>query len=251
GEGLLLLRVWEVTRAPRHLGAAVARGEWLRHHAIRDALGCHWLRVLNPGNPRSRSRTAFSAGAAGVGHFLLALYEATADRRWAALTGETADTLLRHAVPDGAGLSWPFTYGGDGSLAPNQWCIGAPGIGWFLAEAAAVLREPRYAAAACAAGRTTYAAGDLRRNPSQCHGLAGAAELFLALYRLTGDSVWLDRAHDFAQRIMGYRTQTPDGDAWQADEPGLTSPDFFCGAAGVGHLFLRLSTPEQPGLPFA
>ena len=108
-----------------------------------------------------------------------------------------------------------------------------------------------YLATAKAAGETTYAYGDVRSNPSQCHGLAGCAELFLALYRLTGEPVWLGRAHDFAVQALGYRMSTPYGDVWRADDPGCYSPDFFCGAAGVGHFFLRLGAPDRLELPFA
>ena len=39
-----------------------------------------------------------------------------------------------------------------------------------------------------------FAYGDVRRNPSQCHGLAGNGELFVELYRLTGDARWRHRA---------------------------------------------------------
>jgi hypothetical protein len=89
----------------------------------------------------------------------------------------------------------------------------------------------------------------VRRNPVQCHGLAGNAELFLELYRATGKPLWLDRAHDFAQRMFAYRSATPEGDVWQADDPGYASPDFMFGAAGTGHFFLRLWRPNQVTRP--
>ena len=52
--------------------------------------------------------------------------------------------------------------------------------------------------------------------------------------RVTGKQIWMQRAHDFARRAMAYRISTLEGDAWQADEPGVYSPDFMCGAAGTG-----------------
>jgi hypothetical protein len=96
-----------------------------------------------------------------------------------------------------------------------------------------------------AAGETTYAYGDVRANPSQCHGLAGNAELFLELWRITGEPVWLDRAHDFARQILAYRIDGPPTDLWPADEPGYAAPNFSTGSAGVGHFFLRLLDPQR------
>ncbi len=61
--------------------------------------------------------------------------------------------------------------------------------------------------------------------------------------------MWQERAGVFAQRAFANRTSTPAGDAWPADEPGLLSPDFICGAAGVGHFFLRLLAPERLRMP--
>ncbi len=252
GEGLFLVRLWEASGEERHLRGAVGRGSWLRDHIIRDERGSHWLRVLDENDPKSRARTGFHVGSAGIGYFLLALYEATQDAEWALLAHAAADTLVRLAQPDRGGVSWPYATRGQGTqFASCQWCLGAPGIAYFLAKTGAVLGEPAHLATARAAGETTYAYGDVRSNPSQCHGLAGSAELFLTLYRLTGEQVYLERAHDFAVQVLSYRTVTLDGDVWRADDPDCYSPDFFCGAAGVGHFFLRLQAPDQLELPFA
>ena len=40
-----------------------------------------------------------------------------------------------------------------------------------------------------------------------------------------------------------------DGESWLTDEPGLYSPDFMWGAAGVGHLFLRVVAPDRFAMP--
>ena len=47
------------------------------------------------------------------------------------------------------------------------------------------------------------------------------------------------------------RTSTAEGDVWPADAPGLSSPDLMCGAAGVGHFFLRVLAPERVPRVFA
>ena len=179
---------------------------------------------------------------------LARLYGATRDARWADLVRECAGTLERHAVPDHGGLNWPAVER-DGPPLKCQWCVGAPGIGLFWTRAYEVLGDPAYLQMATAAGECTYGYGDVRANPSQCHGLSGNAELFIELHRVTRDGLWLERAHDFARQIMRYcspgRTGSDEGDVWRGDEPGNTSPDYAYGAAGPGHFFLRLLSPDR------
>jgi hypothetical protein len=50
-----------------------------------------------------------------------------------------------------------------------------------------------------AAGRLVWDAGPLRDQPGLCHGTAGNAYALLSLWRRTGDELWLERAHAFAQ----------------------------------------------------
>ena len=126
-----------------------------------------------------------------------------------------------------------------------QWCHGAPGIGLFFAKAYEALRDAAYVATAEDASEATYRYGDGRANPTYCHGLVGSAELLVELFRVTGEPRWLERAHDFAQRMLAYRMVGPEGDRWPCDAPPWTAPDFLCGAAGTGHVFLRLLDPGR------
>jgi hypothetical protein len=112
----------------------------------------------------------------------------------------------------------------------------------FQGKAYEVLRDGAFLTSAEAAGEATYAYGDGRANPTYCHGLAGSAELLIERYRVTGNTTWLARAGGFAQRMLAYRMASPEGEVWPSDAPPESAPDFLCGAAGVGHVFLRLST---------
>ena len=201
---------------PARLAAAIAEQGYLRVGVARVALG--WLRIA----------------------------VATGDE--AHLHEASLAALTRLAVPDRGGLNWPGQIGAEGTLG-CQWCWGAPGIGLVYAKAYETLGDETYLGVAKAAGETTFAYGDVRQNPSQCHGLAGNAELFVELYRLTRDTLWLDRAQDFGRRCMVYRSVGPEGETWQADEAGFSSPDFMCGAAGTGHFFLRLLAPDVIRMP--
>ncbi|MGH2370794.1 MAG: lanthionine synthetase LanC family protein, partial [Chloroflexota bacterium] len=126
-----------------------------------------------------------------------------------------------------------------------QWCNGAPGIGLYFAKAYEVLRDEAYLAMAVAAGEAAYAYGNGRANPTYCHGLAGNTELLIELHRVTGRGQWLGQAHNFARRMLAYRTSTPQGESWSSDAPPLSAPDFLCGAAGVGQVFPRLRNPHD------
>jgi lantibiotic modifying enzyme len=247
GEGIFLVRLAAATRDERHLAGAARRGAWLAEVALRDEAGpgVHWPYQTDD---EPWYGLGFGPGVAGIGCFLLALYEATREARWADLARGAAQTLSAQAKPDHGGLNWPQTIG-EAELLRCQLCDGSPGVGLFFVRAYEALGEPRCLETARAAAEATYAYGDVRRNPSQCHGLAGNAELFVELYRLTREPVWLDRAHDFASHILTYRTSTPEGDVWQADEPPYTSPEYLYGAAGTGHFFLRLPNPEDIRMP--
>jgi lantibiotic modifying enzyme len=257
GEGLFLLQLWEATQDERYLAGATRYGAWLAPHAVRDAYGTTWAardaqavppagtKFAGGGNPPSRY-LGLGVGVAGVGYFLARLQQAAPDRRWAGLTREAADTLAQHAMPDRGGMNWESEpLGAAESRLRYQWCRGSTGVGLFFAEAYRALGHPEDLRLAEAAGEATYSFGDGRHNPSLCHGLSGNAQLFLELHQLTEQPLWLDRACEFARQAMSYRTATPAGDAWQADEPDSTSPDYMCGAAGAGQFFLQLLAPDR------
>ena len=243
GEALLLIRAWRATNGKNYRDAAVRRGVLLRDGALVGALAAMGERPIPIG---------LAPGLAGVGVALAHLLDATGDEQWVAPVRQISECLLDRARPDEAtagGFSWPAHSGAD---APTgyQWCIGIPGIGLFFGAAARALNDAALLDTAISAGEATYAHGDVRQNPSLCHGLAGGAELLIDLFRRTGEERWLTRAQEFAERASGYRTSTPQGDVWPADEPGLVAPNLSTGAAGVGRLFLQVRAPEKVGSLF-
>ena len=238
GTGVALLRAYHATGDRAHLDEAIRIGAWLDDVATResdrDALS--WPSALE--GPRRTFMLGFMHGTSGVGYFLALLHQADPSDRWAGPIRGAATYLREHAVEDRGGLNWPRTPGDEADRC--AWCHGAAGVGRFWTEAYAALREPSFLETARAAAECTYAYGDYRSAAIQCHGLSGNAELFLELYRLTSDQRWLTRAEEFARQCFTYRLETPEGDAWQTDVPGNTSPDYVYGATGPGHYFLRL-----------
>lgn len=181
-------------------------------------------------------------GFAGLGHLWFAFHEVTGEEAWVDLMHRTAERLIQHAEPDRGHLNWRRKLD-DPTIERCHWCHGGAGIGQFFARTYERTEESRYLDVAVAAGECTYAYGDDRHNPSQCHGLAGKAELFVELFQVTGERKWHDRVVEFVELMLAYRHNTAAGERWQADEPDLYSPDFMCGAAGVGHFFLRVLDP--------
>ena len=152
------------------------------------------------------------------------------------------------ALNNEQGICWD-RWPGDPHRPRVQWCHGAPGIGLFAARAAEIFNNDglRQLAERCA--RATLAAGDIRNNPSQCHGLAGNAELFIELARVAGDDSWLAHARAFGDQALAYRGQHDGEVRWPGDEAGNYSPDFMLGSSGLGHFFLRLVRPGEVQMP--
>ena len=253
GQGVFLLRLWDITKDERILAFLADGVNWLIGSATRNDLGCYWpiyIRRSGKTAPESGLLTGFCHGIAGIGYFLAMLCERSNSVKASKLLMEIHETLSKHEIKDEGKIAWKrwIEYPNP---APCQWCHGTAGIGLFYVKAAEVLGKPELLQLAVSAGESTFDWADFRTSPIQCHGLAGNGELFLELHRLTGDDVWLSRATIFATRILKYRKSTSQGEVWEGDEPDLYSPDFYLGASGIGHFFLRLAHSETVRMPLA
>lgn len=248
GDGLFLYKLWEATQEERYREGIIRFGEWLAEHIVRNEHGSLWPWHLK----EEPTLFGFAHGNSGIAHFFLLLYKATQNPRWQNIVYEVIETLKNNAIPDHGGLHWPrIPNPGKNEIIRCQWCNGSPGIGLFFIKAYEILDDNTCLQTAKAAGETTFRYGDIRKNPTQCHGLAGNAELFIELYRVTHEQMWLERAFDFARQALAYRTVGADGDLWQADEAGHHAQDFCYGAAGTGHFFLRLLKPSGLQMPLS
>lgn len=168
----------------------------------------------------------------------------TADER-TQLFERCADTLRVTALAEGGGVNWPPGVGPPrpGRTTPLvQWCHGAPGIVTGLAHFPSTI-SPVVDDLLLRAGATVWEAGPLVKGHGLCHGTAGNGYAFLALYRRTGDPVWLERARAFAMHAIGQqqRMQERHGRGrytlWTGD-PGLAVYLWHCieGAGGLPSL---------------
>ena len=245
GSVIFLLRLHQATGDSGALAAAVRSGEHIVRTVTRDAHGAcwDWLR-----EEQVRFSAGFVHGASGIAYALAELWRFSGDDELRELVHDAWKWIEAVALEDDRGICWS-RWPGDPHRPRVQWCHGAPGIGLFAARAAEIFgdKDLRRFAERCA--HATLAAGDIRNNPSQCHGLAGNAELFIELARVAGDDSWLAHACGFGDKALAYREQHDGEVRWMGDEPGNYSPDFMLGSSGLGHFFLRLTRPAEIQMP--
>jgi hypothetical protein len=145
--------------------------------------------------------------------------------------------LAALAVPVGRGLQWPWTLSGEGRAATMPgWCNGACGYVFLWTLAHRLLGRPEHLDLAIGAAFESYDAPEAAE--SLCCGLAGRGYALLNLYRHTGETVWLDRARDLAQR---------------AATAGKTHEEYphslWKGELGLAALAVDLERPEQSAMP--
>jgi hypothetical protein len=162
-----------------------------------------------------------------------------------------ADWLLRRAVLDEYGPTWPSRIGfaqetGDEPVVPDAvkaaWCYGTAGVARALHLAGIALGDPRLSATAVQALRAAvlrpWSDADLV-GPTVCHGAAGLLQVVLRVTERDPDPVLRGAAGLLAQRVLyefdrtaafGFRHahRTRSGRVVGVDEPGLLQ-----GAAGV------------------
>lgn len=124
------------------------------------------------------------------------------------------------------------------------WCHGAPGIGRFFLHAAQLSLIPGAWEIALGAARTT-AQAERAGGPTQCHGLAGNLEFLLDVYQATGDDHWLREARGLARILHTFSMEVNGNLVYAGDFPGVFSPDYMVGYAGVATALLRLASPEH------
>jgi lantibiotic modifying enzyme len=79
---------------------------------------------------------------------------------------------------------------------------------------------------------------------TQCHGLAGNADVLVDLWQRSGSRLHLDAARRLGENLASFRTEA----GWPSEELSTVCPDFMIGQAGVGAAFLRLARPDIPHL---
>jgi lantibiotic modifying enzyme len=152
-------------------------------------------------------------------------------------------TLSRLAiVDDGHVANWPPSVGGplvERDRIRVQWCHGAPGVLITMWDAAP--GDEAWSELLLAAGKLVWDAGPLRDAPSICHGTAGSAYALLALWRRTGEELWLERARALAAHAAAQVEA-------RAAQRGHARHSLFTGDEGVA-LCVASCIPDDERFP--
>lgn len=247
GCGMYLLILSEVTGNDAILGKAVDIGERLIKMAESHDDECSWVIPSGYGSLSHSKCIGFAHGAAGIGYFLIELFEATGHEKFREVAVKTATFILRNGKPvlnDGTGTNWPDTVGGD--IQSLFWCHGAAGVVRFFTRLYEICRDSAYLDAAKKAG-LLVANGGRWLNPTQCHGLSGNIECLLDLYWATNDHIWQSQARHLAKIMIAQSVEQNGFIVWPSEEPTIITPDFMVGYSGVGECLLRLhSVSHRP-----
>ncbi|XP_057451013.1 lanC-like protein GCL2 [Lotus japonicus] len=126
-----------------------------------------------------------------------------------------------------------------------HWCHGAPGMALTLVKAAKVFGDKEFLDAAIEAGEVVWSRGLLKR-VGICHGISGNAYVFLSLYQLTGNVMYLYRAKAFACFLLDRAHKLISrGEMHGGDRPY----SLFEGVGGMAYFFLDMVDPSQAKFP--
>jgi lantibiotic modifying enzyme len=228
--------------------------------AARDLAGQAGRRLIALGEPRGRGQLGwmmdatyplelpnFSHGAAGVAYFLATLYQQTREKEFldAALAGARYLTSIADKQGDGCLV---LHDGANPTMYYLGWCHGPAGTARLFYRLFQVTQDPVWMAWTRRAAEGAVAAGAPERvvipgvwnNVSVCCGVAGQAQFFLSMYRVTRDRRYLDLARQATALLLAKATTDGDGSRWiQAEnrkQPNevIAQTGLMQGASGIG-----------------
>ncbi len=245
GAAFTLGEAWKATQNPKYRDAAVAATQELVGRAHPAGGGVEWL-----------PSPAVGQGG-GIVLYLLEAARTFHDEQLLQVAQQAGRRILELGQPDSrGGTRWQgLPSGGTTSaLPPNAYFpnfeLGTAGVAFVLARLYEETRQPEFLEAAKAGARHIQAIATVNgdsalvyyREPDleglyylgYCHGPAGTARLFYQLYKVTGETPYLQWSEKLAQGIA------------RSGVPEKLTPGYWnvacqcCGAAAVTELFLSL-----------
>ncbi|MFT4113349.1 class III lanthionine synthetase LanKC [Silvibacterium sp.] len=233
GIGLSALALWNRTKEQQYADLSCTLGAWLIDEAQQAPNGVWWKNV------DGHHYYGYAHGGAGIGHFLLQLYSATAEKRFLETAVKAIDLEIDEAGVRDDLLVWPR--GKNDNFYSPYWRYGNAGIGSCLLRFHGVTGDDRYIVAARQAA--AYVATKYAVHPSQFMGLSGMGEFLLDMFLYTGESRYLVDAWNIASGIRIFEIQRETGIEYPGEELIKSSLDYGTGAAGIGMFLSRLLNP--------
>jgi hypothetical protein len=259
GTGDAFLNLYETLSDTIYLEYATGAANWLLNVAIFENQDeCKW--------PSSQYTADYCTdiiyGASGIGLFLLRMYDLTNNPEYLDYARYTGNWLVNQAIPVGSGYKWevsnncPYIYTG--------FSHGAAGIGYFLAELFEHTNDSLFLEYAKGAGQwlidiAVPEAGGCKWWPKEgdtpsyatgwCHGPAGTCLLFMKLYQITSDNIYLTYVEMGGTWLISLAIPSGGGYKWPHYQ-GYPNYDItIChGAAGIGDFFLKMFDLTNEGI---
>jgi lantibiotic modifying enzyme len=259
GTGNTFLNLYKTLSETTYLEYATGAADWLLSIAVFENQDeCKW--------PSSQYASDYCTdivyGASGIGLFLLQLYDLTKNSEYLDYSRYAGNWLVNQATPTGSGYKWqvsnycPYIYTG--------FSHGAAGIGYFLAELFEYTNDSQYKEYAEGAGQwlidiavpesggckwwskegdtPSYATG-------WCHGPAGTCLLFMKLYQITLDDIYLNYSEMGSSWLISIAIPSGDGYKWPHYQGSPAYDITIChGAAGIGDFFLEMFDLTDEGI---
>lgn len=254
GIGLFLIRMARELKDPGLYDLAVQAGKRLMDLAIPVKNGLKWK--MDPDFPRIMPN--FSHGTAGIAYFLVTLYKATKRKEF--LDGAlAAAAYLLSIARTGADSCMIYHHkpGGE-ELYYLGWCHGPVGTARLFYQLYVVTGDNTWmewvkksAHGIILSGIPEKQTPGFWNNAGRCCGLAGVAEFFLDLYRVTDNQAYIDFSKKITQYILKKATPQGKGLKWvQAEhrvKPDLLEAQtgLMQGASGIGLWLLKLDAFEK------
>ncbi|TRY82572.1 hypothetical protein DNTS_030580 [Danionella cerebrum] len=176
-------------------------------------------------------------GLSGIYYYLLQPGFVAGEERVSSLVKPSVNYVCQLKFPSG---NYPPCVGDARDLLVH-WCHGSPGVVYMLIQAFKVFGVRQYLEDALQCGEVIWHKGLLKKGYGLCHGAAGNAYSFLALYNITRDPKHLYRACMFGDWCMNYGKhgcRTPD-----------TPFSLFEGMAGTIYFLADLLHPAKAKFP--
>jgi lantibiotic modifying enzyme len=248
GVGYCLIELWKTMGNELYLDRAREIGNLVIDYSYRQNGGVYWWNSIES----FKIFTGYGRGAAGIGDFLVRLYDVTNEPSYLEYARGAATWLFSHMwEPQPGQYCWPRL---TGDTAPNTtWCDGSVGIILFLLKLYDSTGDNTYldiatggtdwlVARAVSAGEGAYKWSD---NPGSqiypftyCYGTPGVVHLLYEMHRRTGNLQYLEYARGGARWIQQEAEEmSPHIFRWPQRENYSHDTGLFTGTAGVGNSF--------------
>lgn len=256
GTILYLLHMARELDRPASRELALKAGMRLAELGIPEAGGRKWRMMNDP--EAKRLMPNFSHGTAGIAYALATLHLETGREEplAAALAGARYLQSVANTEGDGC-LIFHHEPEPDGrNLYYLGWCHGPAGTVRLFYQLARATKDDAWMGWVRRGTRSIVASGIPERqtpgfwnNAGQCCGLAGVADLFLRLHKVTGEG--LGFARKVGESLLAKATPAGDGLKWVHAEHRVrpeyvyAQTGYMQGAAGIGMLLLHLDAVER------